>query len=625
VSFLSPLFLIGAAAAAVPILLHLLKREPEARVKFSAIRLLRHAPVEHTQRRRLRELLLLALRVTALVLLALAFARPFFASSLADQPAGVTIVALDTSLSLSAPGQFERAKTLAKEAIAAAPPNDLVGVVTFSNDARIAREPSGDRSLAASAVDEAVTTFGATRYRTALNRASAAIDDRRGTIVVVTDLQEGGWDAGDRATVPVSTDVRVADVGAPPPNLAVTSARVSGDRVLATVRNAGPASREARLRLMVDGRIAGETTAAMAPGQGSEVALPGARGVEASVAVDDPSGVQADNVRYLVLNNQIRPLVLLVTASSDTSREGFYVRHALMAEGAEGAAYEVEQPGSAALAGWDGPRLAREAAVIVVSTRGLDRHGRQLLADYVKKGGGLLIATGPDVDRDVAAEISGGAITIDAPPPGREAPSARSFVPVDARHPVFRAFGTGRSSLGLATFSRIAPLQAPRCETLATFTSGESALVECASSDGRILVFASDLNNAWNDLPRRPTFVPFLHETVRYLAGARPNAGDYVVGAAPPGVEDKPGVAVVRATGMPDRRVSINVDPVESNPARLTSDEFLAAVTRLQDTARVERGLEDRQQEERQHLWQWALGVMLALLLIESVVAMKTA
>ena len=77
-SFLSPLFLFGAAAAAVPIVLHLLKREPEARVRFSAVKLLKRAPVEHTQRRRLRELILLALRVTALVLLALAFARPFF-------------------------------------------------------------------------------------------------------------------------------------------------------------------------------------------------------------------------------------------------------------------------------------------------------------------------------------------------------------------------------------------------------------------------------------------------------------------------------------------------------------------------------------------------------------------
>ena len=39
-SFLSPLFLVGAAAAALPIVLHLLKRQPDARVKFAAVKLL---------------------------------------------------------------------------------------------------------------------------------------------------------------------------------------------------------------------------------------------------------------------------------------------------------------------------------------------------------------------------------------------------------------------------------------------------------------------------------------------------------------------------------------------------------------------------------------------------------
>ena len=105
-SFLSPLFLAGAAAAAVPIVLHLLKREPEARMKWAAVRLLKRAPVEHTARRHLRELILLALRVAAFVLLALAFARPFFATGAAVASSSVTIVALDTSYSLSAPGRF---------------------------------------------------------------------------------------------------------------------------------------------------------------------------------------------------------------------------------------------------------------------------------------------------------------------------------------------------------------------------------------------------------------------------------------------------------------------------------------------------------------------------------------
>src|SRR5262249_21151876 len=112
VSFLSPLFLAGAAAAAIPIVIHLLKRNPESVVKFAPVDLLRQAPVEDTERRHLRELLLLALRIAALVLLATAFARPFFTSSSASGAAGLSVVALDTSLSLSAPGQFDRAKTL---------------------------------------------------------------------------------------------------------------------------------------------------------------------------------------------------------------------------------------------------------------------------------------------------------------------------------------------------------------------------------------------------------------------------------------------------------------------------------------------------------------------------------
>src|SRR5437762_9255580 len=101
--FLSPVFLFGSIAAAIPIVLHLLKREPEPRVKFAAVKLLKRAPVEYTERRRIRELLLLALRVAAIVCLALAFARPFLAAGAAIGSTGATLVALDTSYSLSAP------------------------------------------------------------------------------------------------------------------------------------------------------------------------------------------------------------------------------------------------------------------------------------------------------------------------------------------------------------------------------------------------------------------------------------------------------------------------------------------------------------------------------------------
>src|SRR5262249_40542153 len=90
-SFLAPLFLAATAAAAVPVVLHLLERHTDRRVRFAAVALLRDAPVEHAARRRLRQWLLLALRVAALVLLAVVFARPFFPAASA-RGARLTVV-----------------------------------------------------------------------------------------------------------------------------------------------------------------------------------------------------------------------------------------------------------------------------------------------------------------------------------------------------------------------------------------------------------------------------------------------------------------------------------------------------------------------------------------------------
>ena len=87
-SFLYPAFLLGALAIAIPIVLHLLRRDVAPEVPFTAVRLLHRAPVERADRRRLRDLLLLAARVAALLLLAAAFARPYVQGARARAGAG---------------------------------------------------------------------------------------------------------------------------------------------------------------------------------------------------------------------------------------------------------------------------------------------------------------------------------------------------------------------------------------------------------------------------------------------------------------------------------------------------------------------------------------------------------
>jgi secreted protein with Ig-like and vWFA domain len=114
--------------------------------------------------------MLLALRIAAVVLLALAFARPYLASGASGLASGVTVVALDTSFSLSAPGRFEHAQELAREAVAKAPTGHLVGVVTFAESADLVAPPSGIRQPSRQSTRPGPA--GSTRYQSALSVAA---------------------------------------------------------------------------------------------------------------------------------------------------------------------------------------------------------------------------------------------------------------------------------------------------------------------------------------------------------------------------------------------------------------------------------------------------------------------
>jgi len=624
--FLSPFFLFATAAATIPVVLHLLRREPEPRVKFAAVALLRQAPVERSSTRRLRQIVLLMLRVSALILLALAFARPFFASPAAAVARSATIVLLDTSYSMSSPGRFARAQQLARDAVNGAPATDDVGVVTFADRAELVAPPSSGRSAALAAVDAAATGAGGTRYLAAVNAAGRALGGRRGNVVVVTDLQAGGWDAGDHATVPESARVEVRDVGALPDNLAVVGLRSDGDRVVVTVRNDSQRAREATVRLTVDGRAVGARSASIASHAAGDVVFSGITGGEAAAVVDDRDGLQPDNVRYARLTGASRGAVLVVTATGDLDRDAFYVHQALVAGGADRVVPGVIGAAGSQLGSWTSARMAGFGSVLLLSTRGLERRGRELIASHVAAGGGLLIAAGQDVDGDVAADVLGPGVRLRVQAPDdRRATEPLSLAPADIRHPIFQPFGPAAASLGLVRFERAATISAAGCQTLAKFTSGEAALIDCGIGEGHAVVLSSDLNNRWNDFPLHESFLPFMHETVRYLSSARAQATDYLVGEAPPEVSPVPGIVTLGVAGAPgSRRAVINVDPGESEPARISPDEFGSAIARLKDAGATEIRQAEAGRESSQHVWQYLLGAMMVLLAVEGVVAGRT-
>jgi hypothetical protein len=612
-AFLSPLFLLGALAVALPIVLHLRRQDTAPAHAFAAIRFLRRAPVEARRPRQLRDLLLLALRVAALALLAAAFARPYIRGE--DAVGGITIVAVDTSFSMGAPGRMAKAREAAIRAIAAAPSGDRLALIRVDDRAIVVAEPSLDRGAARAAVATLAAGHGGTAFGPLWSAATRLAGAATGRLVLVSDL-EVEHPAGAMAE---GLTLQVVDVGGPVENLSVGSARRDADALVAEVTNHGIRSRRAQVVLAVNDRSVADAAIVLEPGRTASVRLPArlpSSGV-ARIAVTDPDGIPADDTRYLVLDAP--PLATVALLGEEASGDDLFLLRSAIESGGPGRGFAVEMLGGDARRAL-GAETARARQVIVVSgTRGLTRDTRRVLHDYARGGGALWLLASETLDAGTLGEIVGDSgLRIEAEVGG--APTALS--PVDTRHPIFAAFGDAAGGLGRARFTRVLRVvPGPGGRVVARFTNGLAALVEQPVGSGRIAVFASALGsenaNGWNTFARQATFVPFVIETLHYLAGptARARPSELLVADAPEIARGRPGI--VRA-GEPPRPVAVNVDLRESGAPRVGPEAIVAAVGRVEPERRGPSAVA-REREAGQSLWWFVLVGVAALLVWEAI------
>jgi hypothetical protein len=282
---LSPLLLALGALAAVPLLLHLLQRHQGPRVVFPALRYLRRAEKESARRIRVRQLLLMLLRVAAVLLVALAAARPFVrAGGVAHAPTAAVIV-LDNSMSSGVVEGDRRVldalQERALEVLAEAGADDRFWLLR----AGAPEEPAlaGDAAATALRVRETAPTSGmadlprALRHAAALLAAGAA--GRAREIHLLSDLQAASL------PVPVPADGTAPPIiawhpgTAPPPNRALSNVEVSGGlnavagaALTVTALVEGDGTDPVGIRLSLDGQL---VAAALArPGEAAVLTVP---------------------------------------------------------------------------------------------------------------------------------------------------------------------------------------------------------------------------------------------------------------------------------------------------------------------------------------------------------------
>src|SRR4030095_11719111 len=133
-SFLTPLFFLGVAALAAPILVHLVRRTRAKKVQFPALIFVRQVPQRTIRRRTLQNLLLLLLRCLAILLIVIAFTRPFFSgrsAAKANTAAGATLILIDNSLSMRREPLFAEAQRRAESAVDDSKNDEQIALLTF--------------------------------------------------------------------------------------------------------------------------------------------------------------------------------------------------------------------------------------------------------------------------------------------------------------------------------------------------------------------------------------------------------------------------------------------------------------------------------------------------------------
>ncbi len=159
-SLLAPLYVLGALGIGLPILLHLIRRQPKGKWLFSSLMFLQPTPPTLSRRSRLDNWPLLLLRALALLLLAAAFARPFLRGSLLqpDETIGRRIVVLlDTSASMRRGDLWKQATSKVSELLASLKPRDQLALVSFASTPALIFTFEQSTSLDLSGRQKAVT------------------------------------------------------------------------------------------------------------------------------------------------------------------------------------------------------------------------------------------------------------------------------------------------------------------------------------------------------------------------------------------------------------------------------------------------------------------------------------
>lgn len=571
-TFLNPFVLFGLAAAAIPVILHLLNLRKLRTIEFSSLRFLKELQKTKMRRLRIRQILLLIIRTLLIIALVFAFARPALKGPLAgmigSRATTTMVLLLDDSPSMMVRNEqgtmFAQIKEAAARIAGLAKDGDQIYVLRAS-DIRHATTFTPARSIESARGAIAQMQSGQERIPFAevmakMKQLLAASSNANREMYLLTDGQatqfQGSHDTSssfDARTRVFLLRPRIQQL----PNVGITGVEVTTQiiaqnkpvELIVHARNFGPSPTH---NLTMSVYLAGKPVAQQSleiPLGGTEephvTVIPKQRGILEGYVQTEDDPLEIDNTRYFVVTVPENINVVMVGATAQDIR--------LPALG-------LTLAGDSTLTGLFSVRQILETQISTVDFNTIDVailsgikdftpvEGERL-AQFVQGGGGLLIFPGnetsvPNYNETLFARL--GIPPIRAATGGPDSSGQRngqesflSFEKIDFAHPLFSGLfeqPAGKKSKAPSVESprvwkAIVPQPGAKGHTIISLSNGTGFLTEYAAGRGKVLLCSVEAGLAWSDFPLKGLFAPLLHREAVYLASRNQSTSGAIVGS----------------------------------------------------------------------------------------------
>ena len=659
----SPWFLAAAAGIALPLYLHLLKRQKNPPKPVPSLLFWESRTQASTRHRKLHYLLLLSLRLALLVLLILAFANPFINRSTASLANNrLVLVIVDNSFSMRAGTRLADAKDAAM-AVLSGKGAARAQIAAFGSQLRFMSQAIEDQAALRAAVQaiqpgDGHGTLGelARAVRSTAESARVPVEAHLFSDLQRTDMPENFADTALPSNVklilhPVVTKAQ--------PNWTVESVDAPGEvwgkdlkpvHVQAVIAGYGTPAAQRNVSLVVNGMTTATKSVAVPANGRATVDFPSLvvpyGFSRCEVKIDGADGFPADDLRHFAVERSDPQRVLLVHNYGD-SRSPLYLGAALSAAAQSAFTIESINVNEAA-----DRKLTNYAFVILSDPNTVPPLLESAVTAYVRAGGSLFIAAGTSAGGHTQIPIFGA--HINATRDYNRLPD--HYISVGSTDSSYPGVAKANGWMGVKFFYALA-VDPGDARVIVRLGDQTPVLLEKRIGEGRVILLTSGLDNLTNDFPLQPAFVPFIEQTARYLAGSEQQGGSRPVDAylelrnakeQAQGVEvtdpegkrpltlgeaasaqsfqlTKAGYYQIRLADGRQDEIGVNPDPKESN-LDMIPDDTLALLQGKEGEASQEAsaaGATQIQTKTAQSLWWYIMLLVLVSAIAESVLASR--